>query len=176
MLYMLVPPLRGHLTSPFEQPVEKVSDTVSGWWHSLTYPYDDIGVRNSSASAEFRDAQADDAFDGNIATYWAAPWSRKEQPALVVRFDGAQTVAAIVVHNGASAEDADKYLQAKTLLFKYGNRETEEVSLKLSGDAQTVKIDSATTVGVITITVTEVFPKDGVADVALSEIEFKSKK
>jgi hypothetical protein len=176
MLYLAVPPLRGVINRTLANPTAEIKETVGGWWHSLTYPYDDLPVQRSSARDEMASHPGSDAFDGNTSSFWGARWVPNRPPAVTVRFEEVETIAAVVVHNGAAEENAAKFLQARVVRFRYGNGAVEEVELRASGDPQTLKLKDATTVKQVTISVREVFDKEGLRRTAISEIEFKTKK
>jgi hypothetical protein len=176
LVYVLVPALREPVNRYFGHPVGKAKTEVLELWHKITNPYDDVPVKTSRATSQLRADPGSNAFDGNIATFWAARWNQKSPPTLVVTFDQPETIAAIVVHNGASQDQADKFLQPQQLRLKYGNGDTEDLTLQFSGDAQTIKLGRATTVGLIRFTVNGVYAKKDLTSVAISEIEFKTKK
>jgi hypothetical protein len=176
MLYLAVPPLRGAINRSLANPTAGITERVGGWWHALTYPYEDVPVRRSRGVPEARGHPGSETVDGNTASFWAAGWAEKRSPRLVVRFEESQDLAAVVIHNGASGENAERYLQPKELEFRYGDGRTEDVGLKFSSDPQTIELEGGSTVRTITIFVRSVHDKEGLTRIALRELEFKTRK
>jgi hypothetical protein len=52
LVYVAVPPLRGPVNRTLSEPAAQAQETVSGWWHALTYPYKDDQVHRRRALPE----------------------------------------------------------------------------------------------------------------------------
>ncbi len=188
LLYVVVAPLRGVINGALDKPVGWVTDTVTGWWDKLTDDFVDVAPERRFANAATRGHPAKAAFDGNTETFWAAPWpgpprpvkparsSRPPRPALTAVFGEAVTLTHIVVHSGAAGENADSFLQPAVLRLTYGSGNSERVPLEFSADPQTVELSQATTFRKVTITVVRVHPREGARNVAIRDIEFKTRK
>jgi hypothetical protein len=176
LLYVVVAPLRDGINRVLETPVTWVKTTVTGWWEALTDDYVDQAPVRRRGSAALPRHPAKAAFDGNTETFWAARWTPAKRPSLTVGFDHSVTLSYVVVHAGAAGESADKFLQPAVLRFTYGSGNFETHELEFSGDPQDVKLTDATTFRKLTITVMRVHPREGVRNVAIKEIEFKSRK
>ncbi len=176
VLYVVVAPLRGVINGMLDRPVTWVRTTVGGWWEDLTDDFVDVPPARRTASAALRGHPAAAAFDGNTETFWAAPWTPAKRPSLTVGFDEAVTLTHVVVHSGAAGENADKFLQPAVLRLTYGSGNRERVPLDFSPDPQTVELAEATTFRRLTITVVRVHPREGARNVAIKEIEFKTRK
>jgi hypothetical protein len=174
--YAFVPPLRGPINTYVAHPFHFAESKAKDRWHALTNPYVDVPVETTSGTGATPPTSLGDAVDGNTNSFWAAPWDPAHHPRLNVVFAEPRTIAALVIHNGAPGEDASKYLQPKTLVVRYPNGLTETLKLEFTGDSQKFKLDKAKLVRRIRFEVTNVYPKAGLADVALSEIELKARK
>ena len=176
MTYLFVPPLRNVINQHVAHPVAGVKSKVMERWRSFTSPYSDVSVVETKTTATLAGTEGGDGVDGNTVSFWAVPWQGGRRPFLRVAFADPETINAIVVHAGASGEDASKYLQPKVLRLRYPNGLHEDVELKFSGDPQTFDLDKAQLVGSITVIVRSVYPKKGLTGVAVSDIEFKARK
>lgn len=174
--YALVPPLRGPINSYIAHPFQFAKGEVMERWHAMTNPYVDVPVVETLGTAPTRSTSTDDAVDGNTNSFWATKWDSKRHPYLSVVFAEPKTIAALVIHNGAPEEDASKFLQPKSIVVKYRNGLTEELQLEFSGEPQTFELDQAQLVRRIRFEVTAVHAKDEVTNLAIREIEFKSRK
>jgi hypothetical protein len=176
VLYVVVAPLRGVINGALDRPVGWVTSTVSGWWDKLTDDFVDVAPERRFGNAATRGHPPKAAFDGNTETFWAAQWPRSPRPAVTAVFGEAVTLTHIVVHSGAAGEKADSFLQPAVLRLTYGSGNSERVALEFSADPQTVALSQATTFRKVTITVVRVHPREGARNVAIREIEFKTRK
>lgn len=177
MLYVIVPGLRTNVNRVVSPPVDGVRNWASEKWHGLTNTTETIPPFSADASSALRGHPADLAFDDVTNTYWAAPWTPKNEPFLGIRYKEAQTLVAVVVHPGAQDGDsAAQFLRPAELVIRYGSGVTDTVAVPPDGDAITVTLSNASTFRAARITVSKVYPKEGLKNVAISEIELKRKK
>ena len=116
------------------------------------------------------------ATDGFKNTYWVTnPPSDSFRPELDVELTERTNLDKIIVHNGSS-DDFQGSDRPKTLLFVFDNGEQDEVQLKNSPDPQTISIDHGDGVQRFKIAVTDVYESIDGGSMALTEVEFFTKR
>lgn len=180
MVYLFVPPFRGAMNNLLASPTRPIVDMVRGWYGGLTDPFVTVPVQRSSARSQLPNRTAQDAFDGNTNSWWAAPWRSRmtgtARPALVVVFDEPVDLTNVVIHSGAPEEAADRFLRPDRLLFRYQSGIAEEVPLAFEEGAQVAELSRGEGTTRVTIVVAGVHARKGARAVALSEIEFKARE
>ena len=176
LAYAAVGPFRGVVNRTVEPPLTSVTDSVKGWWTSITNGYDDLAVFSYGPSDALPEHQPDQLFDGSNSTYWAARWTKKDRPQVVFFFKDAEDLDAVVVHACNIPDDEPDLLRPKQLNFRAGSSNNETIDVANSPDPQTLKFDSLTTLRKVTLTVTDVYPQQGVRNVGICRIELKTRK
>jgi hypothetical protein len=116
------------------------------------------------------------AVDGFKNTYWLSPLPTPAlQPELDITLTGKSNLDKIIVHNGAS-DNFQGHARPKTLRFVFDNGQQAEVTLKNTPDPQTLTVSNGHGITRFKIIVTDVYEAIDGKDMALTEVEFFTKK
>lgn len=110
------------------------------------------------------------AADELLNTYWLAPWSDSNEPALTFNFTHRVTLKRMILHSGAGSAFV-QHGRPSELLLKFSNGETMTLTPQDTAQQQTLNIDHADLITSVVIQVTGVSPGTSGSDVAITEIE-----
>ena len=163
------------MVGPFAQPIR---NTVTGWYHdvrrTIAPEYVPINPVGATASSAVSNHPALAAIDGQSNTYWAAAGAPVGE-ALTISFGGRVDVDQVGFLIGIQGANYLNDPRPQLLHLTFDDGSTADLSLVDSSSFQTFKVHARHT-SQVQIVVESVYQSAVGQNVALSEVEFRSKK
>ncbi len=180
LLYLAAPPVKDLVDRTIGRPIIALKDTVVGWFNGLSDPFIDVApvaAVSEPNALEVKDHPASNVID-STDSFWAGRFEPGEdRPGVRLTFsaaDASNTYETVFITGGGTGEDQDAFLHPKKIRFTYGSSNSETCTLpEASGEPQRCDLTEAVTFTKVTITVLSVFKKQGLDQVAISDIQFK---
>ncbi|HEX5265606.1 MAG TPA: discoidin domain-containing protein [Acidimicrobiales bacterium] len=163
------------MAGPFAQPIR---NTVSGWYHdvrrTIAPEYVPINPVGATASSAVSSHPALAAIDGQTNTYWAAA-GQPVGEALTISFGSRVDVDQVGFLIGIQGANYLNQPRPQLLHLTFDDGSTADLSLVDSSSFQTFKVHARHT-SQVQIVVESVFQSAVGQNVAMTEVEFRSKK
>jgi hypothetical protein len=128
-----------------------------------------------TATAQLDGHPGGSAFDTFANTYWAAPWSRDQQPSLTVDLGKPGSVVKVIVTSGAK-QDFTATNRPSIVNLAYSNEKSDTITLRDTPEPQELVLPHALGAQTVRIQVLDVYPattgdQSGTPTVSITEIE-----